>query len=481
MTKRPITSSRRKWLSEELEAWQGAGVISAEQQQAIVDQYPSLDDAAEATSSKAVTALMGTAALMVAAGVLLLISFNWEAMPDIIKLVLVFGTIITTYVAAFTVRYQRGAIGLSNVLFCLGAIFYGCGIWLVAQVFHLNGHYPDGMWWWAVGTLPIAVCLDSLLAHALLVVLLSIWCGMELIGFSDLGMSFLFRMRWFPNGAYTLPLLSAPGVLWAYRSKSAKPLWLYVPLLTWWFCLQSISWEQTWHWHQNPIFFMGAVGSFLLIVAETHAVGSRLAIPYRTYGVLIAGAMLIPLSFVETHKYSWWSSDERSIGALMQAAAIVGIAIIGLAVVVRSHGRWNSGKDLLNGMKETARRQWMPVALMALMAFLSVWHAIAKEPYVPTLFANAAMLAFGIWLMLLGLREDRGRPFSIGVIYFLLWTTLRYFDLFGAMGGMLGGALVFFICGAFLFGMALFWKKRKVSHAVTAAHQGDVVALSEDE
>ena len=42
MTKRPITNSRRKWLNEELEAWQGTGVISAEKRQAIVDQYPSL-------------------------------------------------------------------------------------------------------------------------------------------------------------------------------------------------------------------------------------------------------------------------------------------------------------------------------------------------------------------------------------------------------------------------------------------------------
>ena len=469
MAKRPITNSRRRWLEAELEAWQGTGLISTEQRLAIVEQYPTTDDAAEATSSKAVTALMGTAAMLVTAGVLLLISFNWEAMPAAVKLVLIFGTIITTYVGAFSVRYQRGAIGLSNVLFFLGATFYGCGIWLVAQIFHLNGHYPDAMWWWALGVLPVAVCLDSLLVHALLAVLLAIWCGMELIGFSDLGLSFLFRMRWFPNGAYTLPLLCAPGVLWAYRDKSAKPLWLYVPVLTWWFCLQSIVWEQTWHWQQNPIFFMGAVGSFLLIVAETHSVGSRLAIPYRTFGVLIAGAMLIPLSFVDVHKHSWWNSDERSFGALLQALAIIVVAVIGLAVVVRSHGRWSTGKDLLEGMKETARRQWMPVALMALMAFLSVWHVIAKEPYLPTLLANAAMLGFGIWLMLLGLREDRGRPFAIGVMYFLLWTTLRYFDLFGRIGGMVGGALLFFICGAFLFGMALFWKKRKVSQVAIAA------------
>ena len=58
-------------------------------------------------------------------------------------------------------------------------------------------------------------------------------------------------------------------------------------------------------------------------------------------------------------------------------------------------------------------------------------------------------------------------------MYFLGWMTLRYVDLFGEFGGMVGGALLFFICGAFLFGMALFWKKRKISHAAGIASLDD--------
>ena len=67
----------------------------------------------------------------------------------------------------------------------LGCLLYGAGIWLVAQVFHLDAHYPDGVWWWAVGVLPFALCLDTLLLHCLLVALLGLWAGMEVIGFSN--------------------------------------------------------------------------------------------------------------------------------------------------------------------------------------------------------------------------------------------------------------------------------------------------------
>ncbi len=56
--------------------------------------------------------------------------------------------------------------------------------------------------------------------------------------------------------------------------------------------------------------------------------------------------------------------------------------------------------------------------------------------------ANVLMVAFAFWMIHVGLREDRGRPFTAGVIYFFLWTILRYIDLFG--GNMLGAAMMFF-------------------------------------
>jgi hypothetical protein len=76
------------------------------------------------------------------------------------------------------------------------------------------------------------------------------------------------------------------------------------------------------------------------------------------------------------------------------------------------------------------------------------------------------MVALAFWRMRFGLREDRGRDFSLGVAYFLLWLVLRYVDLFGQYGGMLGAALVFFLCGLALAGVAWFWgQRREVAHA----------------
>jgi hypothetical protein len=86
----------------------------------------------------------------------------------------------------------------------------------------------------------------------------------------------------------------------------------------------------------------------------------------------------------------------------------------------------------------------------------------------PTVLANVAMLASAWWLITVGLREERGQPFTAGVLYFLLWAVLRYIDLFGEFAGMLGGALMFLLCGVALFAVSQFWrqrKQRKTSHA----------------
>ena len=78
------------------------------------------------------------------------------------------------------------------------------------------------------------------------------------------------------------------------------------------------------------------------------------------------------------------------------------------------------------------------------------------------MLANLALVAVSIWLMQVGLREDRGLPFSAGVLLFLLWAVLRYIDLFGDFGGMLGASLMFFLCGAALFAIGQYWRRRKV-------------------
>ena len=117
--------------------------------------------------------------------------------------------------------------------------------------------------------------------------------------------------------------------------------------------------------------------------------------------------------------------------------------------------------SLVESVRQIVARQWLPLGLLGLFAFLAVFATTAQDPWLPTIVANIAMVAVALWLIRFGLTEDRSRAFGAGVVYLLLWAVLRYVDLFGAFGGMLGASLMFFLCGGALSGVALYWRNRK--------------------
>ena len=56
-------------------------------------------------------------------------------------------------------QYRSGRTSPAVGLFILGNLFYGASIILIAQIYHLGEHMPDGVFWWALGSLPFAVLL----------------------------------------------------------------------------------------------------------------------------------------------------------------------------------------------------------------------------------------------------------------------------------------------------------------------------------
>lgn len=484
MDRRPITSQVRQWLRDELNSWQAAGILSNDQPARILDLYETPAEIAQRKHSVALFALSSIAALMIGLAALLLVSYNWHAMSAALKLVVIFGVLLGSFAAASYLRYQSQLRLTSEIVFFLACIFYGAAIWLIAQIFNIQSHYPNAFWYWAIGILPFVLCLDTLLMHALYAGLLAIWVGSEIIGFP--GFRFFWWFGHFANGAYTLPLLVLPGLVWAYRKQSPATVAIYAPLLAWWTILQPFAW----HWDVNPIYFIGLAGALLILIAQIHRSGSRMAIPYRIYGVLIAGGVLVPMSFSD------FRMDQLHYGTLHQnhAAAIV-IALIGAAAMLGTVVLQQRDAADRAPFAAILKRQWLPLMLVVLMAGTCFWcgtlsdydqsgHAYynraayelekwSPEILVPTAAANVAMLALALWLMRCGLREERGQLFAAGVLYFLLWATLRYIDLFSDVGGMLGAAAMFLLCGVGLFAVARFWQTRKESLSAAADLPGE--------
>jgi uncharacterized membrane protein len=462
MDKRPLTQSMRQWLLDEIELWRSKGFVNEDQAGAILDLYESPRQSSDRQQSIAIYVLVGIAAMFVGLSALLLVGYNWDSLYDPIKLFFLVGAVVGAHGCGFYVRYVWKAKVFSEFAFFLGCLFYGGAIAVIGDMFHLGDHYPDGLWWWALGVLPLALMLDTLLLHLLLTVILAVWVGTEILDFGQRE----FGMFGLSHACVTLPIFAACALVWAYQKRSPTTVGFYVPLVAWWLVLLPFVWQS----HENPIFFIGSVGALLLILAEVHPEESRFAIPYRLYGGLLCMGVLSLLSFHFIH---------RELGRIQDVGPFIvqSLLITGAAGVAFAWAVWVQSQRTemhLRPIYTLAVRQWLPLSMVLLMLLMTFYYAALKDPgrnndmqfaLLPTVAANIGMLLLAFWLMMYGLREDRGFPSAGGVIFFLLWSVFRYAEWFGERGKMLGGACMFFFCGASIFAFAMFWHARKKQRA----------------
>ncbi len=454
MDMRDISDGHYEWLVDEMKSWTALGLMTPEQSRRILGLYAGPEERAERRGARSISALMGLSALLVGLAVFLLVAFNWEAMSAAAKLAFIFATPGASHWGGWVLRYKRKNREASDIVFFLGSLFYGAAIALIGQIFNINVTDASGFWWWAVGVLPFALIVGSLPLHALLAVILAWYtCATTVSSFwwgGGMG-----RGGGFSSAAVSVPILAAPGIIWAYRRRSVRALGLYVALIAFWVVMQPLAWR----FDEAPVYWIGAVGALLTLIAECHRPRDEMALPHRFFGVALAGGALIPLAVYDFNKNALRTVMSMNLSIEMAAALVAGALLLMVAADIdrRRTGRETS---LLSAVVE-AKRRWFPLAMIVFFSLLGFWKASFGLPLVTTIAANAAMVGLSIWLMRVGLTEDRGRPFLAGVAYFLIWSISRYIDLFGDFGGMPGAALMFFLCGAGLYGMTRFWAMRK--------------------
>ncbi|WP_165071310.1 DUF2157 domain-containing protein [Paludisphaera rhizosphaerae] len=460
MSGREITADRRAWLAGELSAWEGLGLVDGNQAKRILGLYEGGTAEAESArrNDRASAAVMGLGGLLIGLAMFTAVAFNWSELHAWTRMALIFVVLGATYWGAWTLR-RRGFVTGSNVVCFLGCLFYGAAIWLIAQTFNLNVEGVDGFWWWGVGVLPFALIVGSWPLHALVAATLAYYAGMTIFG--PLATDFR-SWRSFVEPAWSVPALTAVGMAWAYRHRSRAVLALYVATATVWLLGAPLIGKLD----AAPIFWAGLVGSLLLLVAECHSPAWGLGIPYRFFGVVLVGGLLLPLSTYAANRAMAGELGTTATATAIESAVAVVLAAILFFIAADRDGR-RSG-SLASGVLASPGR-WFPLAMIGLFAGMGLWNAAGGEPLLTTIAANVAMAGLAIWLTIVGAREDRGRPFAAGVAYFLLWSVSRYIDLFSGFGGMPGAALMFLACGAALVAAAVIWRRLKEAHHGTSS------------
>lgn len=192
----------KKRLEADIGRWRGEGWVTPAGHDRILEE---LKKGAGPSLSGALSIL---AAVLLGFGAMSFVAANWQDMPRIARLAVLFSGLLASYGTA-GVLFQRNMDTFGHAATLLGTALFGASIMLISQMFHMDGNPADAVLVWAAGTLLTGVLVRSNPTLAFAMVLVSVWGGIEtaqiqstfwpyLLGWGAVAAAF-YWMRWRPG------------------------------------------------------------------------------------------------------------------------------------------------------------------------------------------------------------------------------------------------------------------------------------------
>lgn len=434
-----------RWLREQLPGWVAQGVVTPAQADVIRKLYPE----AKATLPWGMILFSGIGAVVIGLGVILLLAYNWHAIPKFGKLGLVFGALVAAHTAGqwlFQRADWRRQLGESLSL--LGTMLFGAGIWLVAQVYHIDEHYPNGFLLWSVGALALAWAMPSVAQGVVSAVTLVVWGCTESFGFHA-------PIHWAP----LLLAVSIGGLAWKERSRFL----LVVVLAGFYFLLLANA--GTWRSH---IAFPTALNLSVLLVALALFARQSKRFPRSAAVLTFFGwtgflVVIFILTFTEAMGEALrWHAE---MVADKQWLPLAGYGWLPLALALAAWvwvvvARWQKRAEFVALSAEL----W----LLPLTAIFCQVMAVAMastdygKPNESDMFItgviNLIFLAIAAMWMARGCREGELKRVILGSLLLVALVFARYFDLFESLAAR---GLVFLIIGGVLFAEGFYYRRAR--------------------
>lgn len=153
-----------------------AGLITGEQRDKIIAHFNLKED-----SSRFLVIVSFLGAVLVAAGIALLIAANWDEIPRGVKLAAGLALMLGAHGAGWWLRSVRKNYPKSGeALHFAGSLLFLANIALVGQIYHLSSRPANAflLWWLGIAALPWL--LRSAAQFALLLLGIGIWFGVEI-------------------------------------------------------------------------------------------------------------------------------------------------------------------------------------------------------------------------------------------------------------------------------------------------------------
>ena len=433
------------WVRQEVKRWVAENLISPAQAEAIAAKYP--PPSSELAWGTIIFSSLG--AIVTGLGVILLLAYNWAAIPKFGKLTLIFGALAATHAAGLWLfRRTSGWRRLGEAVCLLGTMLFGAGIWLVAQIYHIDEHFPNAFLIWGLGATLMAWALPSIPQAILGAVLLAIWCSVESLGYDA------------PMVAAPLLIALALGSL-AYVRRSLALVWILLPIL-----LLCVAMNLPRYDAMPWLVFSTLLNLAALLIAARHLLPRYTnfpdaAPPCGFYGWGVYLVVLYLLSFPSLSRELLHAS-RQSPGVSLLAYWLTPFA---LGVLAWGLFLWNWFDRTAEEKRDGPGFEVFLVPLTALLVVCDPYLLRGSHGWAAAGPINLVYLGLTAAMLARGCRHGRLSPTVLGSVLLVALAAARYFDLFESF---LARGLVFVLVGAALFAEGILYaraKKRKGGEA----------------
>jgi len=303
-----------------------AGLITAEQRDKIIAHFGLKDE-----SVKFLVIISFVGAVMIAAGIALLISAHWNEIPRGVKIAVGLALMLGAHGGGWWLREVQGKYRKTGeALQFLGSALFLANIALIGQIYHLVSRTPNAFLLWLLGIAALPWLLRSKAQFVLFLAAFSIWFGCEinerdsliyfnnesqvlayaLLGMNFLGAGFLLRRTSFPDFAPVAEKLGALGLL------------VFAYPLTW---AGFLSWS-----HDDASLCRWLLPALAGLAVISTAAGVR-NLPGLTRqwrftwagALAVAAGLLVAAFFAPRERHWFWSDSFDTVNAVASLALFV--------------------------------------------------------------------------------------------------------------------------------------------------------------
>jgi len=383
------------------------GLITGEQRQKIIEHFNLKDDGGN--KFLAIVSIIG--ALLIAAGIILLISAHWNEIPRGAKIAGGVLLMLGFHAGGWWLREIHGQYRKTGeALHLIGSCLFLANIALLGQIYNIVSRPPDAFLLWWIGIAALPWLLRSKAQHVLLLLAFGIWFGLEV---NERGS-------------------------WIYCGEDGRQLLLYALL---------------------GLFYLGA-GWVLRPGAFAEFAGVT-----EKFGLLAFLIFFYPLTW-KGFSGNWENSDiHQWLFPALGLAALLPLAA-GIRNLRALTAQWRlTWFTALLAMMVFMATVWFDCWQLEHSAGPRYYYWGESWSY---LVGTLALFVFCLLQIQIGLHERSPFLVNLGVVFVALDIIAAYFDLLGSMART---GLMFVISGVFLilFGVYLEKKRRNLMRQIKSA------------